>query len=1070
MRKSLFSLCKFFGRSSDVFMLIVRGLIVLLFVLLPMAPQSALAVQSLGIDATWLDGTRNYRLQIVASASGVAHTNKPVEIPINFTTALANAGVAQSFDRDSMWLVEVDESGASLNPDPPFQFDPVADYDGASNAAGTLTFLLDGSTSAGENRYFQLYFDVGNQGFTPLSFSPQVTLSQWQSENQPIVDEGENSLKIETLSGTYFYHLVGGGFSSLNDSDGADWINYSTAVQHRGEYRGVPNLLPPSAGGYFHPGHTGVVTEVLSTGPLKASYRSYTPDGQREVVWDIFPQYARLTVVKMPANVPYWFLYEGTPGGMLTSGDSVVRSDGSVSQYNRGWCRDAEALDPLPADCNGENAAWSEEWAYFLDPDAGANGRSLFVASHQNDAKVDSYRMLGASIDDPMTVLGFGRNANTPELTATPTRFTFGLTNRTNFADVALLTRSAIRDAGYAVGIVEHSDNGPVEPSTVISDDFNQCALDTGLWAFIDPQAANSPSNYRQDGDQFEIAVPGGTSHDVWTSGIEAPYLLQGANNTDFTVEAKFTSSVDQPIQLQGLLVLKDNANWVRLNVQYDGTRTQLVAVRTTAGSPQIAVNQQITSGPIDGPIYLRLTRSGLNWQAAYSLDGNNWISNAQTSFFHGLNVTSVGVFAGNAGAAPAFTAKVDYFFNSAAPIEPEDAVANVLPVVLTGSGRGAVLREPVCGNPVHLSAQAEPGSRFVGYSGAVNTQQPDIEISFGRDAQVTAQFDLEYYALNVGVVDESGNPIEGPSVSVSPPTYPDGYVYDENVQLTAISAAGWRFVRWEGGVTGEANPAGLTMTRDETVNAIFAFVPVYYQITVTHTGDGSVTLDDPANPSGYVYGETVELTATAEPGSFFAGWSGVVESVDNPLSLVVEGDMELSAAFLPGPYQIEVTPTEGGSVTVAPPAYPEGYWGGESVAVEAMPQSGWTFIRWEGSLTGQNNPAVLHVDGDETLVAVFSQDRYRIDGRTVDMDGLPTDGCTLSFDPSPADGYLPGQEVTAHVTPASGWNFLHWEGDLSGTDNPATFTVDGNQNIIAVCKADDVVIYQIFLPQIGKP
>lgn len=1057
------------GQLSGAFMAVAHGWAVLLsFVLLLLAPHAALAQEPLSVDTPWLDSGRDYRIQIVVSATGVNHTDKPVEISVNFTTVLGGAGVTQPFDRDSMRLIEVDQDGSSLNSNAPFQFDPAADYDSASKAVGTLIFLLDGNTAAGQNRYFQLYFDVGDQGFAPPAFSSQVTLSQWQNGNQPIVDEGQNSLKIETLTGAYFYHLVGGGFSSLNDLNGVDWIDYSTAAQHRGEYRGVPNLLPPSAGGYFHPGHTGIVTEVLSTGPLRASFRSYTPDGQREVIWDIFPNYARLTVLKMPANVPYWFLYEGVPGGALTSSDSVIRSDGSTRQFNRSWCRDAESVDPLPTMCNGENTAWSEEWVYFLDPDAGQSGRSLFVASHQDDSKVDSYRMLGVSTDDPMTVLGMGRNFNTPELTATPNRFTFGLTDRTDFADVAALVRSAYRNVSHALGVVEYSGGGPVEPSIIVSDDFNRCTLNTQLWSFADPQAAISPSNYGLDGDQIEIAVPAGVTHDIWTSGIQAPNLLQVANNTDFTTEVKFTSVVDLPIQLQGILVKGNAGNWVRLNVQYDGTRTLLVAVRATSNVPQIAVNQQIAAGPVDGPIYLRLTRSGLNWQAAYSLDGSNWVANAQTAFFHGLNVSAVGVFAGNAGSAPPFTAVVDYFFNSAEPISPEDAQANALPIVLTGSGQGTVLREPVCGNPVNLSARAAPGSRFVGYSGAVNTQQPDIEVSFGRDAQLTAQFDREYYTLDLQAVDESGNPAGGSEVTFSPPAHPDGYAYGEVVELTATPAVGWRFVRWEGDVAGEDNPETLTMTRDQTVSAVF--VPAYYEITVTTTGSGDVELDDPSDPSGYVYGESVELTATADPGSFFVGWSGAVESTDNPVTLVVDGDMAVTAAFLQGPYRIEVVPTEGGSVTVAPPTHAEGYFDGETVAVEAVAQSGWSFIRWEGSLTGESNPTTLLVDGDETLGAVFAQGRYRVAVQTVDTGGQSTDGCTVSLEPASANGYLPGAEVTARVTPSAGWRFVRWEGDLSGALNPVTFTVAGDRNITAVCDAGDSILHQVFLPQISKP
>ena len=58
-------------------------------------------------------------------------------------------------------------------------------------------------------------------------------------------------------------------------------------------------------------------------------------------------------------------------------------------------------------------------------------------------------------------------------------------------------------------------------------------------------------------------------------------------------------------------------------------------------------------------------------------------------SFSQALAVSDVGVYAGNhatSGSPPAFQALVDYFFNTASPISPEDAVPPVVtPVVLNG-------------------------------------------------------------------------------------------------------------------------------------------------------------------------------------------------------------------------------------------------------------------------------------------------------------------------------------------------------------------------------------------------
>ena len=51
--------------------------------------------------------------------------------------------------------------------------------------------------------------------------------------------------------------------------------------------------------------------------------------------------------------------------------------------------------------------------------------------------------------------------------------------------------------------------------------------------------------------------------------------------------------------------------------------------------------------------------------------------------------------------------------------------------------------------------------------------------------------------------------------------------------------------------------------------------------------------------------------------------------------------------------------------------------------------------------------------------------------------------------DPDQAD-YLINDEVELAADPDPGWEFSHWSGDLSGTANPASITMDGNKLVIA--------------------
>jgi hypothetical protein len=68
----------------------------------------------------------------------------------------------------------------------------------------------------------------------------------------------------------------------------------------------------------------------------------------------------------------------------------------------------------------------------------------------------------------------------------------------------------------------------------------------------------------------------------------------------------------------------------------------------------------------------MRIGRQGDVWTQWYSFDGQQWI--AAGSFTFAMTVNSVGIFAGNAGYPVSnFTAVIDYFFNTAQPIIPED-------------------------------------------------------------------------------------------------------------------------------------------------------------------------------------------------------------------------------------------------------------------------------------------------------------------------------------------------------------------------------------------------------------
>jgi hypothetical protein len=199
-------------------------------------------------------------------------------------------------------------------------------------------------------------------------------------------------------------------------------------------------------------------------------------------------------------------------------------------------------------------------------------------------------------------------------------------------------------------------------PSTIVSDDFNASVLNTGLWRFIDPVG---DAMLTMTGKEAAITIPAGVSHDIWNRGNLAPRLMQDANDTNFEIEAKFTSALSKGFQIQGILVEESSKNFLRFDFHHDGSSTRIFAATFTNGLAATKSNNNIRGGV---PLYMRVKREADRWTQSYSYDGRSWTTGVD--FVHALAVNAVGAFVGNAGSTPpAHVGWIDYFHNTAAPV-----------------------------------------------------------------------------------------------------------------------------------------------------------------------------------------------------------------------------------------------------------------------------------------------------------------------------------------------------------------------------------------------------------------
>jgi len=147
------------------------------------------------------------------------------------------------------------------------------------------------------------------------------------------------------------------------------------------------------------------------------------------------------------------------------------------------------------------------------------------------------------------------------------------------------------------------------------------------------------------------------------------------------------------------------------------------------------------------------------------------------------------------------------------------------------------------------------------------------------------------------------------------------------------------------------------------------------YLLTVFTSGDGSVSVSPYSPDNKYVEGTEITLTGTPSANWVFDHWEGGVNGSQNPTSFKISGDTTVTAYFSEKQqYTVTVSanPTGGGIVTLKPSGGT--YDVGNNIAVTAIPNNGYRFDHWSGDVTGTQNPVVLTIDGDKTIVAHFEK------------------------------------------------------------------------------------------------
>ena len=232
--------------------------------------------------------------------------------------------------------------------------------------------------------------------------------------------------------------------------------------------------------------------------------------------------------------------------------------------------------------------------------------------------------------------------------------------------------------AGNVTNATRQTLTMPACPPAPGSDDFSGASLNA-RWAEIDP---GGDSQVSQTGGLLHLQVPAGVRHDLSPGNMNAVRVVQPVANADFQVEARFESVVNFKSQMQGLMFEAAGASdLVRFDLSHDGTATKAFVGRVKSG---VLTSLAYTTVTAAVPSTLRVTRTGTTWVFEYSTDGTTYTT-IPTATISTFAMARMGPFAGNSNpvvtAVPAHTAVVDYFFNTAVPVVPEDGGGGAGPV-----------------------------------------------------------------------------------------------------------------------------------------------------------------------------------------------------------------------------------------------------------------------------------------------------------------------------------------------------------------------------------------------------
>ncbi len=282
------------------------------------------------------------------------------------------------------------------------------------------------------------------------------------------------------------------------------------------------------------------------------------------------------------------------------------------------------------------------------------------------------------------------------------------------------------------------------------------------------------------------------------------------------------------------------------------------------------------------------------------------------------------------------------------------------------------------------------------------------------------------------------------------------------NLVIEAVPEELYEFSRWAGAVNSTQNPDTIVFNQQMNLFALFTDkeVPDTYHLAVAaEPADGGWISVEP--DTGILVADIpVVLTATANNGYQFAGWSSDGENMQNPWNTSFSADTLINAYFTPTTDIVIQSNPEGYPVQINgfDVETPHQFTQIEGITVHIKADSifmmgdtsRYIYTHWEQTQSLSYN-YTIPVE-PETLIVYYNLQHH------LTLQSTPEGAGILQSTPDEA-WVEHASQVIIEAIPATYYDFDRWEGSLTGMQNPDTLLIQSHMNIQAVFGNDGPVV-----------